>query len=238
MNAVRLTRLCSIPFCWPIPDRRLGLPEPTTLCGRLSLRAARKHFRRREWLSERAHRQSRMHRATRPFNFFGFGIDLQKFAMRIECRRFAEFERKVEPLAEKQNAIGLRQDLRKRTETRIGDAARTLHPDDGNLQNLLEPGSRLATLPRHQRWACENQRMPRTPQLFQYSVGYVDIEFHCIVKTIFGARHVLHVRLVVEAISRQTQVYRPGAPRACLTDCPHKISRDVARTCARECRLC
>jgi hypothetical protein len=39
--------------------------------------------------------------------------------------------------------------------------------------------------------------MPRTPQLFQHSVGYADIECHCIIEKGFGARHVLHVRLVV-----------------------------------------
>src|SRR5664279_1653942 len=98
MKAVGLARLCRVPCRRPIRDRRSGFLEPTALRGRLSLRAARQHFCRRGRLREGARTQSRIHRASRPFYLFGLGIDLQKLAMSVECRRLAELKREVEPL--------------------------------------------------------------------------------------------------------------------------------------------
>jgi hypothetical protein len=72
------------------------------------------------------------HRAARSLDLGWIGVDLQKRAMRRECRRSAKLQRKVEALADQQHAVRLRERFGECAETRIGHPTRALHAHDSN----------------------------------------------------------------------------------------------------------
>ena len=97
----------------------------------------------------------------------GLGVDLGPAGRGIQRRRLAELECEVQPLAQQQHGVGLRQHLGKGAQAGVGHAARAFHADDGHAQRGFQRSQAGAAGARQRRGAGQDQRPFRPLQARQ-----------------------------------------------------------------------
>jgi hypothetical protein len=96
--------------------------------------------------------------APRAVDLVRLGVDLGPAGRGVQRRRLAELEREVQPLAQQQHGVGLRQHLGKGAQAGVGHAARAFHADDGHAQRGFQRGQAGAAGARQRRGAGQDQR--------------------------------------------------------------------------------
>ncbi len=100
--------------------------------------ARRQGRRRRMGVRDGAVDQARTLAGRGAFDELDIGIDDDEITLGVDRGRIAEFQREIERFAEEHDQIGFLQLLREGAETRIVEAARAGHADDGDVQFRFE----------------------------------------------------------------------------------------------------